>query len=79
MHQVTCLSLTLSPYPCRLQVKRFAQMYGVHVWFVAHPRQMQNWNGQAPSLYDISGSANFINKADNGIIVHRCGTAVVTS
>ena len=46
-------------------------MYGVHVWFVAHPRQLQNWHGQPPTLYDISGSANFINKADNGIVVHR--------
>ena len=48
------------------------QMYGCHVWFVAHPRQMQNWQGQPPTLYDISGSANFINKADNGIVIHRC-------
>ena len=53
------------------KVKRFAQMYGVHVWFVAHPRQLPNWNGEAPTLYDISGSAHFINKADNGIVVHR--------
>eukprot|EP00798_Chlamydomonas_sp_ICE-L_P015165 gene15165-21236_t len=53
------------------KVKRFAQLYSVHVWFVAHPRQMQGWQGQAPSLYDISGSAHFINKADNGIVVHR--------
>ncbi|GAX74797.1 hypothetical protein CEUSTIGMA_g2244.t1 [Chlamydomonas eustigma] len=53
------------------KVKRFAQVYGVHVWFVAHPRQMHGWSGQAPNLYDISGSAHFINKADNGIIVHR--------
>jgi len=53
------------------KVKRFAQMYGVHVWFVAHPRQLHNWSGQPPTLYDISGSANFVNKADNGIVVHR--------
>ncbi|KAG1653584.1 hypothetical protein FOA52_009699 [Chlamydomonas sp. UWO 241] len=53
------------------KVKRFAQMYGVHVWFVAHPRQLHNWHGEPPSLYDISGSANFINKADNGIVIHR--------
>lgn len=53
------------------KVKRFAQRYDVHVWFVAHPRQLQDWQGKPPSLYDISGSAHFINKADNGIIVHR--------
>lgn len=43
----------------------------MHVWFVAHPRQLQQWRGEAPNLYDISGSAHFINKADNGIVVHR--------
>ncbi|ERN14768.1 hypothetical protein AMTR_s00032p00034370 [Amborella trichopoda] len=52
-------------------VKRFAQHHQCHVWFVAHPRQLQNWNGGAPNLYDISGSAHFINKCDNGIVVHR--------
>ena len=49
----------------------FLQTTGVHVWFVAHPRQLRDWKGQAPNLYDISGSAHFINKADNGIVVHR--------
>ncbi|XP_078167297.1 toprim domain-containing protein isoform X4 [Carex rostrata] len=53
------------------QIKRFAQHHSCHVWFVAHPRQLQNWNGGAPSLYDISGSAHFINKCDNGIVIHR--------
>ena len=53
------------------KVKRFAQTAGVHVWFVAHPRQLHQWKGEAPNLYDISGSAHFINKADNGIVVHR--------
>ncbi|CAG9465176.1 unnamed protein product [Pedinophyceae sp. YPF-701] len=53
------------------KVKRFAQYYDVHVWFVAHPRQLRDWHGAAPTLYDISGSAHFINKADNGVIVHR--------
>ncbi|CAJ2657864.1 unnamed protein product [Trifolium pratense] len=52
-------------------IKRFAQHHGCHVWFVAHPRQLQNWNGGAPNLYDISGSAHFINKCDNGIVIHR--------
>lgn len=48
-----------------------AQTYEVHVWFVAHPRQMQNYQGEPPNLYSIAGSAHFINKADNGIVVHR--------
>lgn len=53
------------------KVKKFAQTYNVHVWFVAHPRQMHHYAGEPPNLYDISGSAHFINKADAGIVVHR--------
>ncbi|KAL5537802.1 hypothetical protein UlMin_046130 [Ulmus minor] len=53
------------------RVKRFAQHHACHVWFVAHPRQLHNWVGSPPNLYDISGSAHFINKCDNGIVVHR--------
>lgn len=60
------------------KVKRFAQHYECHVWFVAHPRTQRGLGVgggsstlSAPSMYDISGSAHFINKADNGIVVHR--------
>jgi twinkle protein len=53
------------------RIKKFAQHYDVHVWFVAHPRQLHNWRGEPPGLYDISGSAHFINKCDNGVIIHR--------
>lgn len=53
------------------KIKRFAQHHDVHVWFVAHPRQLRDWKGQPPTMYDISGSAHFINKADNGLVVHR--------
>ncbi|RRT64940.1 hypothetical protein B296_00013568 [Ensete ventricosum] len=53
------------------KIKRFAQHHACHVWFVAHPRQLQNWRGDAPNLYDISGSAHFMNKCDNGIVIHR--------
>lgn len=53
------------------KIKKFAQYHDIHVWFVAHPRQLHDWRGQAPNLYDISGSANFVNKADNGLVVHR--------
>jgi len=38
------------------------------VWLVAHPRQLADWQGKAPTLYDISGSAHFINKV--GIYQH---------
>jgi twinkle protein len=55
------------------KVKRFAQNHGVHVWFVAHPAKMRTEGGRTPvpTLYDISGSAHFVNKADCGIVVHR--------
>ncbi|KAI3455895.1 hypothetical protein Pfo_012558 [Paulownia fortunei] len=53
------------------KIKRFAQHHSCHVWFVAHPRQLHNWIGGPPNLYDISGSAHFINKCDNGIVIHR--------
>ncbi|KAL0442391.1 UNVERIFIED_CONTAM: Twinkleprotein, chloroplastic/mitochondrial [Sesamum latifolium] len=53
------------------KVKRFAQHHACHVWFVAHPRQLHNWIGGPPNMYDISGSAHFINKCDNGIVIHR--------
>lgn len=34
-------------------------------------KQLHNWAGEPPNLYDISGSAHFINKCDNGIVIHR--------
>lgn len=52
----------------------FAQIYDVLVILMAHPtKQPKNKDGivEAPTLYDISGSANFFNKADFGIVVHR--------
>jgi twinkle protein len=55
------------------KVKRFAQTNEVHVWFVAHPAKMQRDGNSLPppTLYDISGSANWANKADLGVVVHR--------
>lgn len=54
-------------------VKRFAQTYGVHCIIVAHPKKMESFDGvvHPPALYDISGSAHWANKADNGLTVHR--------
>lgn len=51
----------------------FGQNHGVHVWFVAHPAKMKTEGGRTPvpTLYDISGSAHFVNKADCGLTVHR--------
>ena len=66
------------------KIKRYAQQHNVAVWLVAHPRQMLDWKGAKPSLYDISGSAHFVNKADNVVVVHRysggwVGTAISKS
>jgi twinkle protein len=55
-------------------LKRFCQNHGVHAWFVAHPAKMRrDEKGQipVPSLYDISGSANFVNKTDLGVVIQR--------
>lgn len=53
-------------------VKRFAKQYDVAFWIVAHPTK-PNADGskKIPGLYDISGSANWANKADYGLTYHR--------
>lgn len=54
--------------------KRFAAKFGVLLIVVAHPAKMQrDKDGQysIPSLYDISDSAHWYNKADAGLVVHR--------
>ncbi len=56
------------------KVKRFGQAHGFHAWFVAHPAKMhRDSDGKipVPTLCDISGSANWANKADLGTVVHR--------
>jgi twinkle protein len=56
--------------------RRLAENHSLHVWVVAHPRIMRR-EGKGdiplpvPTLYDISGSANWVNKADLGVVVHR--------
>lgn len=50
----------------------FAVQNDVLVFLMAHPRKISKAeNGGIPTLYDINGSANFFNKADFGIVVHR--------
>lgn len=55
------------------RVRQFARRHSVHVWIVAHPQKIYREDGKypVPTLYDISGSANWRNKADNGIVVWR--------
>ena len=56
------------------RLTNFAQRNDVLVILMAHPtKQPRNQDGviEAPTLYDISGSAHFYNKTDFGIVVHR--------
>lgn len=57
--------------------KAFVRNYNASLILSAHPRKMDLLgksdvaNHREPTLYDISGSANFYNRCDYGIIVHR--------
>lgn len=58
------------------RVFRFARSSGVAVWIVAHPTKLQRMPGtetcwQPPTLYDISGGAEWANKADHVVTVWR--------
>jgi twinkle protein len=56
------------------QIITFAKINDVLIFLVAHPVKMgKRADGtiEVPSLYSISGSANFYNKTDYGITVHR--------
>jgi twinkle protein len=56
------------------RMRQFARRYSVHLWVVAHPAKLyreKDGSYPVPTLYDISGSAHWRNKADNGICVWR--------
>jgi twinkle protein len=56
------------------QIRRFARFNGLHIWVVAHPTKLtknSDGNYDPPSMYDISGGAQWRNKADNGLCVFR--------
>jgi twinkle protein len=56
------------------EFKRFARKYDVHLIVAAHPvKQVKDKEGnyQIPSLYDISDSAHWYNKADIGMVIWR--------
>ena len=65
------------------KLTNFAQLNDVLVVLMAHPtklqRDKQTGQVQRPTLYDISGSANFYNKCDFGIVVHRDRTENTTT
>ena len=56
------------------QITQFCQQTKTHLFLVAHPRKIDSIEGtyKKPTLYDISGSADFFNKAYNGLIIYRC-------
>jgi len=56
------------------EITQFCQQTNTHLFLVAHPRKIESDNGsyKKPTLYDIRGSADFFNKAYNGLIVFRC-------
>lgn len=56
------------------KMQRFARRNDVLFCLMAHPTKMQKGTDglyPVPTLYDISGGAQFYNKADFGITVHR--------
>ena len=57
------------------RLTNFAQQNDLLVVLMAHPRKMPKCKDdgkiEMPTMYDINGSANFYNKADFGVIVHR--------
>lgn len=61
------------------RILRFLVNHGVHGWLVVHPKQQQpdhkTGKIRAPSLYDMAGSAHFVNMCDNGLVVHRSDSA----
>jgi twinkle protein len=56
------------------RIRQFGRKNGVHVWIVAHPAKLyrdKDGNYPVPTMYDISSSAHWRNKADNGICIWR--------
>jgi len=56
------------------KIRRFARLYDVHVWVVAHPTKLElkaDGRYPVPTPYNISGGAQWRNKADNCITVYR--------
>lgn len=57
------------------KLKRVGWQHDVAIWLVAHPTKMYRNKADGtypiPTLYDVSGSAAFFNKADNGLVIWR--------
>lgn len=59
-------------------LREFARLHDVAFWIIAHPAKIQRdrktGDYPKPSLWDISGSAHWRNRADVGIVVYRADT-----
>ncbi len=55
------------------ELRKFSVRNDCLVCLVAHPTKIRKDNNSegVPTMYDVSGSAHFLNKADYGIVVHR--------
>ena len=54
--------------------KRYARVYEIVVWVVAHPTKLPKANDGSylpPTAYDISGAAHWHNQADAVLTIHR--------
>lgn len=56
-----------------VRLKKKARQLAMILFIVAHPRKTEG----EPDLYSISGSANWKNKCDHGVIIHRLENPVV--
>lgn len=54
------------------KLRSFTRHRDIHTWLIAHPTKSgETYKNGRPTLRSISGSAQFNNKADYGIVVHR--------
>lgn len=54
------------------KVQQFGQRHACHMWVLAHPTKPDKAKGNGPvGPYDVSGSANWFNKADNFLSIYR--------
>lgn len=68
------LSETMYVSKALTEVTNWVREHDIHVWIVAHPSKIfkdKNGDRPVPTPYDIAGSANWFNKPDNIITVHR--------
>ena len=56
------------------KITAFCIQYNVHIFLVAHPTKMSKGSDglyEVPTLYDVSGSADFRNQTHNGFTIYR--------